>query len=189
MPSSFIRPGLGPTCVLQNLARAALGALAALLVACGPGVGGTGTGASSALDSFGASAASACSGELAALLSCTPANASATAPPPAAAPVVLADAAANRRIEVLLQGNQAELLAPCVGLRFRGDWGLVVGQAAQAARYYGVADSGATAAPASLSVRLSGEAVQVTLRDLGEQVLLGPVLLSVVPGSAPPGSC
>jgi hypothetical protein len=178
-----------PAFALQTLA---LATLTALLVACGPGVGGTGTGASSALDTFGASAASVCTGELAALLSCPPASSTAApAPVSGAPPVVLADRTPNPRVELVLLGNQAELLAPCAGLRFRGDWGLLAGQAA---RYYGTSDRGTTgtdasAAPASLSVQLLGAEVQVTVRDFAGQVLLGPVLLGVVPGAAPPGSC
>ncbi len=111
--------------------RAALGWLAVVVAAvlggCGPGVGGTGTGdTAGALAHFGASPASLCSSELAALVSCRQDGTTAT-PVPATAPVVLVDATA--RVRVRLQDDTVELVDACLPLEFRGQWGVVTGQA------------------------------------------------------------
>ena len=165
--------------------------LAALLSACGPGVGGTGTGetggntAVGGLDAFGAAPAPVCSGVLAALLACAPATTGAVALP-SPAPVQLADTIDGRRVQVRLQGSTVELLAPCAGLLFSGNWGVIAGQAA---RYYGFAGPEGALRPATLDAQLVGSAVQLTLRDTDGRLLLGPVLVTVVGTQASPGSC
>jgi hypothetical protein len=165
--------------------------LAALLAACGPGVGGTGTGetggnaAIPGLDAFGAAPAPVCGGVLAEVLSCAPATTGAVALPNPA-PVQLADTIDGRRVQVRLQGSTVELLAPCAGLLFSGNWGVIAGQAA---RYYGLAGPEGALRPATLEVQLVGSAVQLTLRDSDGRLLLGPVLVTVVASQASPGSC
>jgi hypothetical protein len=168
-----------------------VGLLSALLVACGPGVGGTGTGETtgnspvSGLDAFGAAPASVCSGALADVLGCAPAHAGAVVQPRPAV-VLLADTIDARRVQVRLQGSTAELLVPCTGLLFTGDWGVVAGQPA---RYYGLAGPEGALRPATLDAQLVGSAVQLTLRDSDGRLLLGPVLVTVVASQANPGSC
>ena len=164
--------------------RAALGAsllaVLALLGACGPGVGGTGTGvAPNALDAFGANAASVCGGELATLLSCASVGA-AVPPAPAAAPVFLADQADDALVLVTLQGDTIELEAPCSSLRFVGQWGAVAGQAG---RYYGYVAPDAAPVAATLDVQAAGAGVQLTLSRADGLVLLGPVTVVPAPGA------
>lgn len=155
-----------------------------LLGACGPGVGGTGTGETGGgLAAFGASPASVCSGELASILSCT-STAGAAAPVPNTASVFLADTIDGRQVQVTLSGSTVELTASCLRLQFRGEWGVVSGQSG---RFFGTADVDGASTPAALQVQVSGAEVQLTLRDPASRVLLGPVLLRVVagPGGAP----
>jgi hypothetical protein len=168
--------------------RAALGALAlalsALLGACGPGVGGTGTGEGiSALPQFDASPASLCGSELAALVGCPSGSAAAT---PGSAAVYLADTIDGRRVLVRLQGNEIELDAPCARLQFRGQWGTI---ANQASRFFGYATLDGAPALATVSAQIGGGGVQLTLRDAQGTTLIGPVLVVVVPAPATPGGC
>ena len=167
--------------------RAAPGWLAALLAAvlagCGPGVGGTGTGdTASALTYFGASPASLCSSELAALAACQTDGTTATAVP-GAEPVLLVDAAAGARVQVRLQKDTAELIEACAPLEFRGQWGVIAGQAG---RFYGHTDPDVAPAPATLEAQASGTGMRLTLRDGGGRVLLGPVVVTAT--AAPPGT-
>ena len=156
------------------------------LSACGPGVGGTGTGETGGgLGSFGALPASVCSGDLASILSCA-APAGAAAPVPGATAVFLADTTDGRQVRVTLRGNTVELSAACVRVQFRGEWGAV---AAQPARFFGTADIDGTATPAALQVQVSGGDVQLTLRDTSGRVLLGPVLVRAVVTLSPPPTC
>ena len=170
--------------------RAALAAmalvLAAVLGACGPGVGGTGTGETNgALAFFGASEASVCSGDLAGVLSCAPPSATA-APLPNTAAVYLADAPAGWRVLVRAQGNEIEVTAPCARLQFRGRWGAI---GSQAGRFFGYTDPDVVPAPATLQTQLSDAGVSVTLRDAHGLVLLGPVQVTVVPAPGTPSGC
>ena len=171
-------------------ARAALAtlafALAALLGACGPGVGGTGTGdATSILAPFGATAASACGSDLAELLGCPPSG-TPTTPTPDTAPQHLADSADSPQVLVRLHGDTIELDAPCALLRFRGLWGVVAGQAG---RFYGVTGPEGAQQPATLDAQASGPGVLVTVRDAEGHIVLGPVLLTVVAATAVPAAC
>ena len=75
-----------------------------------------------------------------------------------------------------LQGNTAELDAPCSALHFVGTWG----QAGDSpARFFG------TATLAPLAPAPGADGVQVVLRDTSGQVLLGPVLLQTVAAAQP----
>ena len=178
---------LCPPCSgLRFLAALCSLVVALLLGACGPGVGGTGTGETqAALAHFGATPASACGSDLAPLLSCTPGNMSA-APAPGWGPVHLADTIDGRRVLVRAEGSQIELSAPCARLQFSGEWGVI---AAQAGRYYGFAAVDGAAMPATLVVQASGAGLLFTLRDESGRLLLGPVLTVVVAAPAAPGGC
>ena len=172
---------------LSQRPRAALGWLATLLAAvlagCGPGVGGTGTGdTASALAYFGANPASLCSSELAALAACRNDGTTATAVP-GAAPVLLVDAAAGARVRVRLYEDSAELVEACAPLEFRGQWGVIAGQAG---RFYGHTDPDVAPAPALLEAQPSGTGLRLTLRDAEGRVLLGPVIVTAT--AAPPGT-
>ncbi len=168
----------------RALQAALLLALAALLGACGPGVGGTGTGEEiTALQDFGAAPASVCSGELAALAACTGAGAAAA---PASAGVYLADTFDGRRVRVHLQGDGIDVDAPCARLRFRGRWGVV---GSQAGRFYGSATVDGVLQPATLTAQPVSGGAQLTVRDAQGVTLLGPVLVEVVPVLVTPGGC
>ncbi|MEI2676371.1 MAG: DUF6502 family protein [Burkholderiaceae bacterium] len=88
--------------------------LAGLLAACGPGVGGSGTGATEdPLRQFGATALPACGNPLAPqLASCVKGQ-----------PLSYADSSTLPRVTVQLLDSHLELQAPCAGLNFSGDWG------------------------------------------------------------------
>ena len=168
----------------RALQGALLLALATLLGACGPGVGGTGTGEEiTALQDFGAAPASVCSGELAALAACTGTGAAAA---PAGTTVYLADTLDGRRVQVQLQGNAIDVDAPCARLRFRGRWGVV---GSQAGRFYGSATVDGVSLPATLTAQPDSGGAQLTVRDAQGVTLLGPVRVVVVPALATPGGC
>lgn len=175
---------------LMHWARSTLAWLAlAALQACGPGVGGSGTG--QGLADFGASAAPLCGSDIASALACP---AGAAAPGASASSgtvggsgtVYFADTVDGRRVVVTVQGNSIELQAPCAGISFRGDWGLLAGQAA---RFYGLNGSGASAQPAQVRASLDSGGLLLTVLDANGNVLLGPVLVTVHATAAAPGGC
>jgi hypothetical protein len=155
-------------------------ALAAwVLVACGPGVGGSGTGeeqAPSALPVFGANAAALCSSELAPLLNCPAGAGVAAEPRGGTAAVSFTGSLGGNPVALSLSGNQADLRVGCTVLRFRGDWGQL---GAQAARFYGYLDgAGGTPVVATAEARVVAGQIELTLRDANGSVLVGPLLVS-----------
>ena len=165
-------------------------AMAACLSACGPGVGGTGTGETQGLAYFGANAVSVCTADVGGVLGCVAgAGAAPATPVPSAAPVFLADALANPGVQARVQDSAIDLSVVCTGLRFRGQWGELAGLSP---RFFGdVGPVGATQ-PATLQVQAAGAGttgVVVTLRDAAGVVLLGPTLLVVVPAPATALAC
>ena len=165
-------------------------AMAAWLSACGPGVGGTGTGETNGLAHFGATAASVCTAGVGAALGCVAgAGAAPTNPVPSAAPVFLADASANPRMQARVQDSAIDLTVACSGLRFRGQWGELEGLAP---RFFGSVEPDSAQVPATLQVQAAGAGtagVVVTLRDAAGTVLLGPTLMLVVPAPVSAGAC
>ena len=167
-------------------------AATAVLGGCGPGVGGTGTGDTiDAFAAFGASAAPVCASELVSVLACsapTGGGSGAAVPAPGTSPVYLADTIDGQRVAVSVQGNAIEVNAPCARVQFRGQWGVIAGQAA---RFYGTTgqDASSTVTPASLQAVVRGNGLELTLTDTQGQVLLGPVLVTVRPAPAAPGAC
>ena len=164
-------------------------ALATWLSACGPGVGGTGTGETNGLSYFGATAASVCSADVGGVLGCVPGSGAASpapAPTPSVAPVFLADAATGPRVQARVQDSAIDLSVICTGLRFRGQWGQVPGQSP---RFFGAIGPEGAQAPATLHMQLSGAGVVVTVRDAADAVLLGPIFLLPVPMAGAPGGC
>ena len=176
---------------LQAFAQAGLAWFVLLLAsACGPGVGGTGTGNEPQLARFGATAAALCSSVLSSQLAC--AAEPALSGDMSAAPGMVSSASvsldpgtdavrfanADQRVLALLQGNRIELSSPCAGLRVGGDWGLVFGQAP---RFYGCAESAAYTGPAVLEASTNGTGLSLRLLDENGRVLLGPINLSRSP--------
>jgi hypothetical protein len=182
----------------------------AVLSACGPGVGGSGTGASLVattsgdsvgvsavtdlpsfdLDTWGATATTVCGTSIAGALNCPPAMAqpgTSQLLPTAegTGPLYFADIASGRQVAVALAGNTLALRRGCPALTFTGLWGQA---GSTPARYYGAAAPGGAAAltidrDTDLAVSVSPNAVTVTLRDRSGAALLGP--LSLRPVSAP----
>ena len=159
--------------------------LACWLAACGPGTGGTGSGETSSLylEVFGASASNVCTSPLGSTLSC--ADTPAGVEPPASAPGTgtavahFTDRASGGATDLAITGNSAHLEAPCLGLRFDGDWGVA---ATGEARFFG--SYGTAAAPPPVAATLAvdtvpgqGGALRVTLRQADGTVVFGPVAL------------
>lgn len=144
-------------------------ALAAWLAGCGPGVEGTGTGATAddPLKSFGATAVSACGSPLAPqLAACIKGQA-----------VRYADSTTQPHVTAEIQDGLAQLRAPCAGLQFSGEWAAV---GSQAPRFYGTVTSASGTALASLIVSAEGvDGLRIEMRSAIELPLLGP--LSLVP--------
>ena len=157
------------------------------LAACGPGVGGTGTGAAQdPLAAFGAQPASVCAGPLAEALSCA---ADHPAAPPASADgtgvIMLADSAVSPRVLASVNGNLLQLESACPDLHFSGEWGTRPGEAA---RYFGSLTRGGVTELASLELTPAGLAVQASLRDAQGHLVLGPWLMHKV-GATPGPAC
>jgi hypothetical protein len=163
----------------------------AIIAACGPGTGGTGTGTTpSALDYFGATPANVCTSGPSSALACTetsnPGTVGAVIPPsPGNAserPLIFANGSGN--INLFLEDNRASLIERCSTLTFDGNWGVTSNKDAKFFGEYTTANNG-TRVLASLSassVGFEGKSLEVTLRDASGQVTLGPVKLDRVFG-------
>ena len=155
-----------------------IGVATALLVACGPGVGGTGTGTSVAagqagLAYFGVIAQPVCLGPLSEAIGCRPGAAGGTPTPPTLRQFTSECAVAT------FEGDEMTLDLLCEGpvAYFQGRWG--VGQDL-VGRYYGLVGADALlppSDPAFLEVQVDGAAVTVWLRGAAGQLLAGPLLL------------
>ena len=168
--------------------RLAALALLAWLAACGPGVGGTGTGVEPAgLGSFGATAAPLCGSSFASALKCPPAGGPATPASEGTARVVFVDSTSGGQVTVVFEANRLDLEARCQGLLFAGNWGI---DAAGTLRFYGsVRTSGSTVdlpAYASVQLQTSGASAElsIVLQNLQGAVILGPVVLRPAGGLA-----
>ncbi len=162
---------------IPRFARQLLGLVALLLAACGPGVGGTGTGAEPPPGAFGAQASDLCASGLAGALACAAGTAGLAQ---GTAAVDFFSGTARARI----QGNHIELMLPCQLLVFSGDWGTVGGAGP---RFYGLVASPAVNGPAQLEVLAEGDQLRLRLFDPQGQLLLSPLLLQRQPaGAAPP---
>jgi hypothetical protein len=181
------KPVLNPALARRGLARALLTCGLALLLGCGPGVGGTGTGSQDALAAFGAAPASLCGSALASSLGC-PASPGTAAPGAGAAMPWLVDSASAALVTAQVSGNEVAFAAPCEGLHFEGTWGAVAGQGE---RFYGIATLGSAGTPvlATLSLVPQAGGVSMLLQDSQGHVLSGPrvLLAQAVPPVA--GAC
>lgn len=157
-----------------------------LFAGCGPGVGGTGTG-DAAFAAFSASAASVCSGVIAAELTCPlgPAGPAATG----TLPILFVDAAGQVTLE--LNGNLATLDASCLRLHFSGEFGRGTAGAQGFFGSYEIDANGIDVLAALTAVPVAaGGALTVELRDVDGRVAVGPVLLHRVTGPLPaPKAC
>jgi hypothetical protein len=165
-------------------------AMVVWLSACGPGVGGTGTGETNGLAYFGAKADSVCTADVGSVLGCVAgAGAAPATPVTSAAPVFLADALASPGVQARVQDSAIDLSVVCTGLRFRGQWGELAGLSP---RFFGNVGPEGAQQPATLQVQAAAvgtTGVVVTLRDAAGVVLLGPTLLLVVPAPATALAC
>jgi hypothetical protein len=155
------------------------------LAGCGPGVGGTGTGAA-ALTAFGASAAPVCNGALAAELTCAQAPAASAAGGVGTLPVQFVDAAGQVTLDI--NGNLAKLEASCLRLRFDGEFGRSGGNAEGFFGSYEVDANGIDVLAALSAVPVpGGGALTIELRGVDGNAVIGPMLLrrAMVPLPAP----
>jgi hypothetical protein len=163
----------------------------AWLAACGPGTGGTGNGETNTfyLEVFGASASNVCTSPLGSTLPCadtTAGEAPASAPSTGTVVAHFTDRASEGATDLTITGNSAHLEAPCLGLRFDGDWGVA---AAGDARFFGSYATAAAPTPVAATLAVDavpgpGGALRVTLRQADGAVVLGPRVLSRVPTPA-----
>jgi hypothetical protein len=173
-----------PTCARWVVALL----VAQLASACGVGVGGTGTG-ETALAAFGATAAPICAGPLASRLACPGAlPGSPVGVSPETALVYLADGTGNTQVLARIEGNRIDLDAPCLRIRFTGEWGRVPGEAE---RFYGSLTTAAGDIPvlATLSAQSAGSGLVLLLQDLDGRVRFGPRVLFPVTAPPAPGAC
>lgn len=185
-------------------------AVLATLGACGPGVGGSGTGASLVattssdsvtvtavadlpsfdLETWGATPASLCGASIAGALNCPPATVQpgttqAVPNPEGTAPLYFADVASGREVAIALAGNTLALRRGCTPLTFTGLWG----QAGSApARFYGSTVPGGAAA-LTVDREAPSNTITITLRDRAGAVLLGPLSLQPVIAPVSPLPC
>lgn len=158
--------------------------LAALLAGCGPGSGGTGTGApSNGFVLAGATATSLCGSGFASQLTCgTTAGALPGDIGPGTSVTRYADIASGGNVAVTFQANSVQLQARCQRITFNGDWGIV---GTNDARFFGgyVIDGVGVEVLASVSViALPGrdDALQIVLREADGRVVLGPLVVQKV---------
>lgn len=158
-------------------------AAAALLAACGPGVGGTGTGdtpgPSTALGpgDFGAAAAPVCASALADALACTSTGVPAGPDAAGTAAVRWDSVAPDAPLTARFEGNALQLDGACSGLAFRGSWGV---DGAGDGRYYGSfsrdAAGGTQAGIVQVGIQPDAS-LQLRVLDEAGQVLAGPLRL------------
>jgi hypothetical protein len=160
----------------RNLGRTVTAALLAwLLAACGPGVGGTGTGTEppgvAGLAYFDAQPADACLAPFGALIGCSAGTVGGHPLP--GAPAALAGECAV----ATFVGSDVVLDVLCLGWTFSGRWGL---GADGALRYFGLAGQDLLQVPtdpATLDVQPQGDALVLWLRAVDGRLLAGPLVV------------
>lgn len=166
-----------------------LGALLAALVlaACGPGVGGTGTG-EEPVGAQGARTANVCDSELGVLLGCRPSAPAGPLAPEAQdqSPLWYVDLVSGRAAVARFAAQTVQFELRCPALRFEGRWG----QSPElGGRYFGTLPSEPAAPLASLRLQLDGTALLAQLFDRGGQPIGPPLRLVRVPAPPPPPDC
>jgi hypothetical protein len=185
MPKPWVQRMPG---VQHALSRAgAVLACAWLLAGCGPGLGGTGTGATQdALAAYGAREVPVCEAAFADLLGCARPSAGA-APAPAVDGRFFAESTPASRTLLELDGQQAQFKLRCLNTVFIGTYAQV-GTAPP--RYYGnTIEGGSRTALATLQVQRSAGGLSLTLVDVGGRVVFGPQELSPVAGVTNEAAC
>jgi hypothetical protein len=170
---------------LQQLAAVCGLTLAMLLPGCGPGLTGTGTGASQVgLTAFDATEQAVCGAPFASNIGCVASTGA--APSPVNGPVYFESGAGVTLVRAVFDGNVMTISAPCTGFKFEGTWarGAALGD-----RFYGAqeTDGGRTLIAASATVVAFDSGLQITVQDAQAQTLLGPVVLqrqAIAPGAA-----
>ncbi len=169
---------------------AALLALLLPLAACGPGMGGSGTGQTSdppvvgsPLPPSGANVTALCASELAPALACPSGNVvSPDAIARGTAPANFVGSVDDATpVRARLEGNRIEFTVGCTQWRFVGDWGAVAGQEP---RFYGFINPGSEQLAATLQAQRDGTALWLTVRAADGTALYGPV--RVTPAAAAP---
>jgi len=147
---------------------------------CGPGVGGTGTGDSYALDYFGAKRASVCSASFARELKCPsrvvigPSKVDLTA---GSELVVWVDDSSAAQVVVRINVSDVDLSAQCGGVRFAGTWG-ETNEGRRRFFGYFTAPGVEAATPGTLNVEtVEGGGLSYALSDAAGGTVFGPVLL------------
>lgn len=167
--------------------------LLALLVGCGPGVEGTGTGDKSyPLSFFGAKPLSVCTAEFAGELRCPQrikVGPSPLEPEDGSEPVLWTDDPAAAAITARISVSEIEFNAPCEGVRFEGAWGAT---AQGESRFFGTftTTQSGIARPGFISVVPNTEAGLIyLLRDENGRIVLGPRLLLKTSEEPKPAEC
>lgn len=182
MNSKQVRRAAG---LRSGLAAALAAVLLVWLTACGPGLGGTGTGASDdALAAFGAQPASVCQSDFADLLACT--GSGVMTPAPTGASRWFAESEPASRVLLELAGNEAHLLLRCAALEFSGQWGVAAGQSP---RFYGRISAPGIDANAMLLATRSADGLTLQLLDAAGQVLHGNLALKPVGAATGAAGC
>jgi hypothetical protein len=181
------KPVLNAVPIWRGLAGVLAACGVALLLGCGPGVGGTGTGSQEALTAFGAAPATLCASPLGASLGCT-ASPGTASPGSSVALPWLVDSASAARVTAHVSGDDVAFEAHCEGLHFEGRWGAVAGQGE---RFYGFATLGSVGTPvlATLSLVPQAGGVSTLLQDSQGRVLSGPHLLLAQTTPPPAAAC
>jgi len=171
----------------HRLMRASAALLLALLAAaCGPGVGGSGTGAvPDPVAAQGAAPEALCASALATALGCAPPAASPGAAPVLATTLVLADTDSSgaRRLQAVISGEALLFDSACPRLQFEGRWGRGPDGLL---RFYGRLADGPLA---SATLQLDAAGWLLSLHDGAGQQLLAPQRLVPVDGIAPLAGC
>jgi hypothetical protein len=165
---------------------AALGGLGG----CGPGLGGTGTGAEQdAITAYGARSAPVCESDFADLIGCTPPGTGA-APLPATDVRFFAEATPASRTLLELDGQDAALRLRCQDLSFVGSWGQAGNEAP---RFFGNIVEGSRVTLATLVVQRSGSGaasrLTLTLVDASGRIRFGPQAVEPVAGATTAAPC
>ncbi|MCW5634572.1 MAG: hypothetical protein KIT17_14660 [Rubrivivax sp.] len=187
----MIRPPSSAPVALRRLVATFAGVLLAAAFAglggCGPGLGGTGTGATDdALAAQGAREVPVCDASFASFLGCASPSTGA-APLPAAGPRFFAEATPASRHLLELDGQDAQLRLRCLDRVFIGTFG----QAGSAEpRYYGnTIEGGSRIRLSTLLVRPVVGGLEVTLVDSLGVSLAGPLVLAPVAGTTSAAAC
>lgn len=170
---------------LTTLAACGLWLTGALLAACGPGVGGTGTGSSTdSLSQYGAAPSNVClTADFSPLLACGSAAA-----PGGTSAVFASDGTPTSRHLARFEGSRLTLELRCLNRTFEGEWASA-GQLGS--RYFGSVTHAGTGAKvtASVIVAAQGTTLVMLVQDFNGQRIGEPLLLQRVTAATTPAGC